>query len=200
LPVPQNIVRSVHDLEIDRGVDLAQREMAKQGRPFKGFWYEAEMLEGDDVLRLEVNTRMGDPEAQSINWALHHGGLDLFALYHSAARGNLEFTQRDIESACGFAAVTLTMAAAGYGTGEPQTGDRIYGLDKDYGENIHIDLAGVAEEDGMYYTSGGRVLYVTAVGQTIKEARQAAYEVADNGINWLDKHVRRTIAAQAIWD
>lgn len=199
LPVPASIISDWSRQEIIGGVRMAQDRMAEQGRPYKGIWYEAELLEGDEVYRLEVNNRGGDPETQALLWAMTHAGIDVFELHHSAARGELSFAQSDIPEYLGFAAATLTFATEGYATAEkPTTGDEIFGI-RNYGDNIHIDFAAVDKKDGRYFTAGGRTLYVTAVAETLEKALDDAYAVVgDEGIHWRGMIVRRTIGQQAL--
>ena len=203
--VPEYILSRSQRLEIDNGIGLAQGRMAESGRPYKGFWYEGELLQGlsnEDIRRLEVNVREGDPETQPITWAMIHAGIDVFELYWSAARGELSFSQSDIPFNLGVSAVTLTCAAEGYATDNQVTNDQIYGIGREieYGDNVHVDYAGLElRSDGNYYTSGGRVLYITGVGNTVAEAAAEAYSVVDRGlISWRGMHVRRSIAEQAL--
>lgn len=157
------------------------------------------MLEGENVLRLEVNNRGGDPETQALVWSMVHSGVDLFEVFLSAARGKLSVKQEDLPKRLGASAVTVFCVARGYATGEVETGVEIHGIDSEDPDKVHIDLAGVTEEDGKYYTSGGRVFSVTGVGASVAEASRAAYSaIGENGVHFDGMDLRKTIAREAL--
>lgn len=204
-PVPESLISEEwdYDSEIQEAIERSQQWLAdKEGTPYKGTWYETDIVDAAlrRIFRIEVNVRGGDPETQAVFWKLHHAGVNLFEMLYSAARGQQTLTQQQVDAhGKEYAAVTLTGAAEGYATPGQVTGDEIFGLDNELGEDVHVDLAGVREEDGKYYTSSGRVLYITGVGRSIQEARDKAYAVVDEGkISWRGMHVRRTIGDQAL--
>lgn len=144
--------------------------MAKDGIPFTGFLYAGLMISPDGAIKtLEFNCRMGDPETQPIFMRLKS---DLLTLVLHAVNGTLDQaeTKWDRRFALG-----VVMASANY----PATlklGDEITGLDKQL-EGAYVFHAGTKLVDGKVVTSGGRVLCVTALGETVKFAQQQAYKM-----------------------
>ncbi len=147
--------------------------MAAEGRPFTGVLYFGLMLTQDGPKVLEYNTRFGDPETQVV---LPRMKTDIVDVMDACIDGTLD--QIDLEFYDN-AAVCVVLASGGY----PQSyekGKVITGLDKfDGADGFYCFHAGTKFDDnGNVVTSGGRVLGVTAVGPTLKEARAAAYEAA----------------------
>ena len=147
--------------------------MAAEGRPFTGVLYFGLMLTQDGPKVLEYNTRFGDPETQVV---LPRMKTDIVDVMDACIDGTLD--QIDLEFYDN-AAVCVVLASGGY----PQSyekGKVITGLDKfDGADGYYCFHAGTKFDDnGNVVTSGGRVLGVTAVGPTLKEARAAAYEAA----------------------
>ena len=147
--------------------------MAAEGRPFTGVLYFGLMLTQDGPKVLEYNTRFGDPETQVV---LPRMKTDIVDVMDACIDGTLD--QIDLEFYDN-AAVCVVLASGGY----PQSyekGKVITGLEKfDGAEGYYCFHAGTRfDSDGNVVTSGGRVLGVTAVGPTLKEARAAAYEAA----------------------
>lgn len=146
--------------------------MAKDGIPYTGFLYAGLMIaQGPDSSRpvkvLEFNCRMGDPETQPIMMRVKNELLDVF---EKAVAGKLD--QADIEwdrrTALG-----VVMAAHNY-PDAPRTGDAVTQLADD-SEDCMVFHAGTRLEDGIIKTSGGRVLCVTALADSVKRAQAAAY-------------------------
>jgi phosphoribosylamine--glycine ligase len=145
--------------------------MAKDGIPYTGFLYAGLMIGKDgSVKTLEFNCRMGDPETQPIMMRLKS---DLVTLAEHAIDGtlNLAETEWDRRFALG-----IVMASANYPE-SPKLGDEITGLPKDL-HDAYVFHAGTTLKDGKVITSGGRVLCVTALGETVKFAQQQAYRIA----------------------
>ena len=147
--------------------------MAAEGRPFTGVLYFGLMLTQDGPKVLEYNTRFGDPETQVV---LPRMKTDIVDVMDACIDGTLD--QIDLEFYDN-AAVCVVLASGGY----PQSyekGKVITGLERfDSAEGYYCFHAGTKFDDkGNVVTSGGRVLGVTAVGPTLKEARAAAYEAA----------------------
>ena len=147
--------------------------MAKDGVPFTGFLYAGLMIDADGKPKtLEFNTRMGDPETQPILMRLKS---DLVDVMLHATEGTLDQVELvwDRRFALG-----VVMAAGGY-PGEPRKGDVITGLPADASgsEDAMVFHAGTANKDSQTVTSGGRVLCVTALGDSAKGAQQRAYEL-----------------------
>jgi phosphoribosylamine--glycine ligase len=164
--------------------------MGREGNPYTGFLYAGLMIRPDGTTRtLEFNCRMGDPETQPIMMRLKS---DMFTLVEHAVDGTLDTIEAEWDRRVALGAV---MAAAGY-PDDPRKGDEITGLPRD-GEDFHVFHAGTALRDGKVLTSGGRVLCVTALGDTVRVAQRRAYEVAE-GIHFAGSQMRRDIGFRAI--
>ncbi len=143
--------------------------MARDGTPFTGFLYAGLMIDAQGRPRtVEFNCRLGDPEAQPILMRLKS---DLFELLMRATDGTLDQAalQWDRRVALG-----VVMAAHGY-PGQVRTGDAITGIPA-AAEDLMVFHAGTALHDGTLVSSGGRVLCVTALGDSVRVAQQRAYE------------------------
>ena len=161
--------------------------MAKDGIRYTGFLYAGLMIDKDGGIKtLEFNCRMGDPETQPIMLRLKS---DLVNLFEHAVNGALE-AEWDRRPALG-----VVMASFNY-PDTPRTGDVILGLPEKL-EDAHVFHAGTTLQDGAVVTSGGRVLCVTAMGETVKEAQRRAYEIAEN-IQFDGSQMRRDIGYRAI--
>jgi phosphoribosylamine---glycine ligase len=161
---------------VDELVELVHRpileELHRRGAPFVGLLFAGLMLTADGPRVLEFNCRFGDPETQSVLPLLEG---DLVQDLAAAAAGEL----RGVElTAAQGAAVTVVLAAAGY----PQEGDRgspIGGVADAEAAGALVFHAGTALQDDRLVTNGGRILGVTGLGDTVAEARAAAYAAAD---------------------
>jgi len=143
--------------------------MAKDGIPYTGFLYAGLMISPNgDVKTLEFNCRMGDPETQPIMMRLKS---DLVGLMEHAVNGTLDRAEAEWDRRV---ALGVVMASANYPE-TPRLGDEITGLTNQLADT-HIFHAGTAQKDGKVVTSGGRVLCVTALGETVKYAQQQAYQ------------------------
>ena len=146
--------------------------MAKDGIPYTGFLYAGLMISPDgSVKTLEFNCRMGDPETQPIMLRLKS---DFVALAEHAINGTLDKaeTEWDRRTALG-----VVMASHNY-PDTPRLNDAITGLPKDSAEAV-VFHAGTKLVDGKVLTNGGRVLCVTALGETVKFAQQQAYQIIE---------------------
>lgn len=144
--------------------------MAREGMPFSGFLYAGLMIDGEGQPRtVEFNCRLGDPEAQVILLRLKS---DLFEVLMHATAGTLDQVelQWDRRTALG-----VVMAAAGY-PADPRKGDAISGAGLAGGADCKVFHAATAQVDGRLVSSGGRVLCVTALGDSARVAQQRAYE------------------------
>jgi phosphoribosylamine--glycine ligase len=147
--------------------------MAVEGTPYQGFLYAGVMIDANGAPRvLEFNCRLGDPEAQPILARLR---TDIVLLVEHALDGTLDRVEADWDRR---AAVTVVLAAAGYPEA-PRRGDVIDGLDR-VTRDAHADVtlfhAGTAQNDaGQVIVNGGRVLGVTALGDSLRQAQRAAY-------------------------
>lgn len=147
------------------------REMAARGTPFSGLLYAGLALTSRGVRVIEFNARFGDPETQALLALLE---TPLSALLMGAARGTL--AEVGLPRWRSGAAVTVVVASEGY-PAAPVTGDVITGVDEaDAMDGVDVIHAGTARNaDGQLVTAGGRVLSVTAVADSLAQARQRAY-------------------------
>ncbi len=148
------------------------RGMEKEGKPYTGFLYAGLMIDAHGNYKvLEFNCRMGDPETQPILLRLKS---DLSVLMEHAVDGTLDKVDVEWDRR---AALGVVLAAANY-PDAPRTGDVITGLPKKL-EDAHVFHAGTAMRDGKVVTSGGRVLCVTTLGDSVKMAQRRAYQIAE---------------------
>ena len=164
--------------------------MARDGTPFTGFLYAGLMIDAQGRPKaLEFNTRMGDPEAQPILMRLKS---DLVEVLLHATDGTLDQVELQWDRRV---ALGVVLAAAGY-PAAPRKGDAITGLAVD-SEDAVVFHAGTALQDGLLRVTGGRVLCVTALGDSTKIAQQRAYD-ALRGIHIDGVQYRRDIGYRAI--
>jgi len=165
--------------------------MAAEGTPYTGFLYAGLMIDETGQPKvIEFNCRFGDPETQPIIMRLES---DLVELCLAAVEGKLDEAQAKWDPR---PALGVVMAAANY-PDTPQTGDAISGLDKADSNIVKTFHAGTKLEGDQVVTSGGRVLCVTALGETVKAAQQNAYQAIEN-IHWDGCYYRRDIGYRAI--
>ncbi|MDP4923757.1 MAG: phosphoribosylamine--glycine ligase [Limnohabitans sp.] len=166
------------------------RGMEKDGINYTGFLYAGLMIDSQGRIKtLEFNCRMGDPETQPILMRLKSDLLEVLLAATSEGLGQLEM-EWDRRVALG-----VVMAAAGYPM-NPRKSDVISGLPKDEGDAM-VFHAGTTEKDGQIQTSGGRVLCVTALADSVKQAQQKAYQAA-GPIAFDGMQMRRDIGYRAI--
>lgn len=164
--------------------------MAKDGIPYTGFLYAGLMISPDGTVKtLEFNCRMGDPETQPIMLRLKS---DLVTLAEHAIDGTLDQVEADWDRRT---ALGVVIAAGNYPE-NPRTGDVITGLPKDL-QDAQVFHAGTRMQDDQVVTSGGRVLCVTALGETVKYAQARAYEIAE-GIKFEGAQYRKDIGFRAV--
>jgi phosphoribosylamine--glycine ligase len=164
--------------------------MEKDGIPYTGFLYAGLMIDDQGQPKtLEFNCRMGDPETQPIMMRLK---TDLVEVMMAATSERLDTVALEWDRRT---ALGVVMAAAGYPM-NPRKGDVIAGLPKDDPEAM-VFHAGTTSKDGQTLTSGGRVLCVTVLAETVKQAQQKAYEMA-NGIHFDGQQYRKDIGFKAI--
>lgn len=173
-------------------IEPTLRGMQEEGMPFRGTLFAGLMIteEGEPLL-LEFNVRFGDPETEVLMELLDG---DLAELLASAASGKLDESAASVSHRH---AMAVVLASAGY-PDEPRTGDVIHGLDAASEiANVHVLHAGTKREGAHVVTAGGRVLVVTGVGASLKEARDSAYEGA-SAIRFDGMQLRRDIGYQAL--
>ena len=185
------VTPEIHQRVMERIIMPTVRGMAAEGNVYTGFLYAGLMIDAAGNPKvIEFNCRFGDPETQPIMLRMQS---DLVELCLAGCAGELNQKEAVYDSR---AAVGVVLAAANY-PGEPQKGDVIHGLDA--GNNIDVKLfqAGTAEQNGQVVTNGGRVLCATALGHTVLEAQQQAYELAKQ-VSWDGMFYRNDIGYRAI--
>ncbi len=163
--------------------------MAAEGRPFTGIIFFGLMLTGEGPKVLEYNARFGDPEAQVVLPRMKNDIIDVF---EACIDGKLDEIDLEFEDN---AAVCVVLASDGYPVSY-EKGFEIKGLEKfDDMDGYYVFHAGTKLDDGKIVTNGGRVLGVTAKGDTLKEARTNAYE-ATKLIDFDNKYMRTDIGKE----
>jgi phosphoribosylamine--glycine ligase len=165
-------------------------ELARRGAHFQGLLYAGLMLTEDGPRVLEFNCRFGDPETQAILPRLQGDLLEALA---AAAAGSVAGVELSAGSA---AAVTVVLAAPGY-PDAPETGAPLSGLDRAEEEGALVFQAGTALRRGEVVSAGGRVLNVTALGESVAEARERAYRAVGR-IEFPGVQYRHDIALRAV--
>ena len=166
------------------------RGMDKDGIPFTGFLYAGLMIDGDGKPKtLEFNTRMGDPETQPIMMRLKS---DLVDVLMAATSGKLDEVELQWDRRV---ALGVVLAAGGYPL-SPKKGDLISGLPKPTDEVVVFHAGTVAAGDQIK-TSGGRVLCVTALADSVRQAQTKAYDAART-IHFDGMQYRRDIGHRAV--
>ncbi len=185
------VTPEIHQRVMERIIMPTVRGMAAEGNVYTGFLYAGLMIDAAGNPKvIEFNCRFGDPETQPIMLRMQS---DLVELCLAGCAGELDQKEAIYDSR---AAVGVVLAAANY-PGEPQKGDVISGLDA--GNNIDVKLfqAGTSEQNGQVITNGGRVLCATALGHTVLEAQQQAYQLAKQ-VSWNGMFYRSDIGYRAI--
>lgn len=187
------VTADMHDRIMEQVIVPTVEGMAAEGHPYTGFLYAGVMIDSDGVPKvLEYNCRFGDPETQPIMSRLNS---DLVELCLTAIDGKLDTATADWDPR---AAIGVVMAAGGYPDSYPK-GDVINGLDavNDIDTIGKVFHAGTAEKDGNIVTNGGRVVCVVALGDSVTEAQQKAYQAVDK-IGWDKVYYRTDIGHRAI--
>jgi phosphoribosylamine--glycine ligase len=165
--------------------------MAAEGLPYTGFLYAGLMIMADGTPKvIEYNCRFGDPETQPIMLRMQS---DLAAHCLAAIDGTLDRENAEWD---GRASLGVVLAAGGY-PGSYGKGAVISGLPREEEEGQKVFHAGTAEQEGQVVTSGGRVLCATALGGSVSEAQQRAYELAKR-IHWDEVYYRSDIGYRAV--
>jgi len=165
--------------------------MNVEDRAYSGLLYAGLMMTDSGPQVLEYNCRFGDPEAQPILMRLKS---DLAPILMATAQNRLDQVTIEWDPR---PAVCVVLASGGY-PGNYDKGYEISGLDQiDCGDDLQVFHAGTKMHDGKLVTSGGRVLGVCALGETIRQARDRAYAAVEK-IHFEKCHYRKDIAAKAI--
>lgn len=181
----------VYDRVMNEVIVPTIKGMAKEGNPFSGFLYAGLMISADGTPKvIEYNCRLGDPETQPILMRLKS---DLVEIFEAAIDNYLNEMQSDWDPR---PAVGVVLAAGGYPSSYKK-GDVILGLPQNEVAGEKVFHAGTQHDGDNIVTNGGRVLCVTALGNSVTEAQQRAYKLAE-GIHWQGYFKRDDIAYRAI--
>jgi phosphoribosylamine--glycine ligase len=185
------VTPAIHEKVMQEVMRRTVDGMAAEGRPYKGVLYAGLMIDGGEIKTLEFNARFGDPECQPL---LMRMKSDIVPILLATAKGDISAVKLEWHDK---AAVCVVMAAEGY-PGDYRKGDLISGLDKAAAlEDLFVFHAGTASKDGAYCTNGGRVLGVTALGTTVRDAIARAYDGVA-AITWPGVQYRTDIGKKAL--
>ncbi len=185
------VTDAVHAKVMQQVIMPTVNGMRADGNPYIGFLYAGLMIsDKGDINVIEYNCRFGDPEAQPVMMRLQS---DLITLCNAALDGKLNTVTAQWDPR---PAVGVVMASGGYPDAYAK-GDVISGLETNTSADRKIFHAGTAMRGNDVVSNGGRVLCATALGNTVTEAQQAAYALAE-GVHWNKVYYRRDIAYRAI--
>lgn len=184
------MTRAVYEETLERVIWPTVRGLASRGTPYQGVLYAGLMLTTDGPKLVEYNARFGDPETQAMMMRLDS---DLLPLLDATATGTL--AGHDVTWKDQFA-LTVIMATKGY-PGSYGTGSEIMGAEAIDSDTLHVFHAGTRRDGERLLASGGRVLNVTALGGSVKEAQERAYAGVDK-IVWPEGFSRRDIGWREI--
>jgi phosphoribosylamine--glycine ligase len=184
--IDKDLSQKIQEKIIDKTISSLKNE----GITFKGFLYAGIMLKDGEPYVLEYNVRMGDPECQPI---LMRMDSDLFEYLVGSVEGTLE--NMPLISWKNKSAVCIVLASKGYPESYPK-GEEIFGLGNAF-DDAYIFHAGTKDLDKKIITNGGRVLGVTALGDTLEIAIKHAYDVTEK-ISWENKYLRTDIGKKGL--
>ncbi|WP_457804793.1 phosphoribosylamine--glycine ligase [Vibrio cholerae] len=185
------VTQDVHDRVMREVIYPTVRGMAAEGNPYTGFLYAGLMIDSTGAPKvIEYNCRFGDPETQPIMMRLQS---DLVELCQAAIAGKLDQVESKWDPR---ASIGVVLAAGGY-PGDYTKGEVISGLPTQESAGQKVFHAGTETQGDQVVTNGGRVLCATALGNTVLEAQQRAYQLADQ-IHWNGMFCRRDIGYRAI--
>ncbi|HHQ6627555.1 phosphoribosylamine--glycine ligase [Serratia sp. N21D137] len=185
------VTDEIHQRVMDQVIWPTVRGMAAEGNTYVGFLYAGLMIADDGQPKvIEFNCRFGDPETQPIMLRLRS---DLVELCLAGAEGKLDKKTSEWDER---PALGVVLAAGGY-PADYRQGDVIHGLPQQEDANGKVFHAGTRMQGNDVVTNGGRVLCVTALGTTVAQAQQLAYQLAE-GIQWQDSFCRKDIGYRAI--
>jgi phosphoribosylamine--glycine ligase len=184
------ITDSLHTKIMQNIIEPTIFGMAEDGIPYQGFLYAGLMIDQHDEINvLEFNCRLGDPETQVILPRLQ---TDFALLLQAALTGTLDTIKLSWDPRF---ALGVVLTAQGYPEKYP-TGDVISGLKPHYPTNEQVFHAGTCLHEQQILTQGGRVLCATALGNTLADAKQAAYSLVSE-IHWEGMYYRKDIGNSA---
>ncbi|EKF9470351.1 phosphoribosylamine--glycine ligase [Vibrio cholerae] len=185
------VTQDVHDRVMHEVIYPTVRGMAAEGNTYTGFLYAGLMIDSTGAPKvIEYNCRFGDPETQPIMMRLQS---DLVELCQAAIAGKLDQVESKWDPR---ASIGVVLAAGGY-PGDYTKGEVISGLPTQESAGQKVFHAGTETQGDQVVTNGGRVLCATALGNTVLEAQQRAYQLADQ-IHWNGMFCRRDIGYRAI--
>ncbi|EMK6904453.1 phosphoribosylamine--glycine ligase [Vibrio cholerae] len=185
------VTLDVHDRVMREVIYPTVRGMAAEGNTYTGFLYAGLMIDSTGAPKvIEYNCRFGDPETQPIMMRLQS---DLVELCQAAIAGKLDQVESKWDPR---ASIGVVLAAGGY-PGDYTKGEVISGLPTQESAGQKVFHAGTETQGDQVVTNGGRVLCATALGNTVLEAQQRAYQLADQ-IHWNGMFCRRDIGYRAI--
>ncbi|HGF7195143.1 phosphoribosylamine--glycine ligase [Vibrio cholerae] len=185
------VTQDVHDRVMREVIYPTVRGMAAEGNTYTGFLYAGLMIDNTGAPKvIEYNCRFGDPETQPIMMRLQS---DLVELCQAAIAGKLDQVESKWDPR---ASIGVVLAAGGY-PGDYAKGEVISGLPTQESAGQKVFHAGTETQGDHVVTNGGRVLCATALGNTVLEAQQRAYQLADQ-IHWNGMFCRRDIGYRAI--
>ncbi|EKG0019974.1 phosphoribosylamine--glycine ligase [Vibrio cholerae] len=185
------VTQEIHDRVMREVIYPTVRGMAAEGNTYTGFLYAGLMIDSTGAPKvIEYNCRFGDPETQPIMMRLQS---DLVELCQAAIAGKLDQVESKWDPR---ASIGVVLAAGGY-PGDYTKGEVISGLPTQESAGQKVFHAGTETQGDQVVTNGGRVLCATALGNTVLEAQQRAYQLADQ-IHWNGMFCRRDIGYRAI--
>ena len=182
---PEVTARVEHEL-----IRPAVARMAERGTPFTGVLFAGIMVTAEGPKLIEFNVRFGDPECQVLMLRLRSDALELLL---ATAEGRLAEVAAEFDPR---PALTVVLATKGYPV-DPGRGSEIRGAEGLDGPDLMVFHAGTLRRDGRLLANGGRVLNVTALGDSVAEAQERAYAAIDS-IDWPEGFWRRDIGWRAV--
>ncbi len=184
--IDEKLAKKIQEKIIDKTI----QSMKNEGITFKGFLYAGIMIKNDEPYVLEYNVRMGDPECQPITMRMD---FDLYDYFVASANGELssmpQISWKNQYSVC------VVLASEGYPESYPKN-EEIVGFDS-IPDNAYVFHAGTKQDDGKILSNGGRVLGVTALGDTLESAIANAYTASEK-ISWPHKFCRKDIGKKGL--
>jgi len=184
--IEKSMAKKIQEKIIDKTINALKNE----GVLFKGFLYAGVMIKDNEPYVLEYNVRMGDPECQPIMMRMDSDLYDYLLTCTTGTLSSLPTISWKNQSA-----VCVVLASKGYPEAYPKN-EEITGLDFS-SEGTFVFHAGTKNENGKVLTNGGRVLGVTALGDSLQQAISNAYSAADK-VNWPNKYSRQDIGKKGL--
>lgn len=177
----------------ERVIEPTLKGMKEENSPFEGVLFIGLMIVKGEPIVLEYNVRFGDPECEILMPLIESSVSELFYKAATKDLNNLEIKIKNEYAVC------VVMASENYPYSSSKPAEIIVNdaLEKEIAENTHISYAGVIKEDDKLYASGGRVLLCVGIGQSIKQARDRAYNRCGD-VHFAGKQFRSDIAYQAL--